>query len=175
MYAHPLLLVYFFLLTKASALCPLLAHSFISSESLRHAKPQAGCQEFSLETKHSCPSARTFAGPAWQGGAELGGPVWSSLQAGGQGLPCRLRPGLCFLRSLRAGCSLAKAFASLPSGARRRVSCSMQQVCVCMCVCTHQPQLAPHSPPHLCVEGRGGRQQGWSHPQASLFSFPTAL
>ena len=152
-----------FLLTKASVPCPLLAHSFI-----KHAKPQARCQEFSLETKHPCPSARTLVGPAQRGRTELGVPVWSSLQAGGQGLPCRLLPGFCFLCSLRAGCSLAKAFASLPSGACWRVSCSMQQVCVCVCVYTPAAAGPPLPSPPVCG---GERRVSCLEPSPSLSVF----
>lgn len=151
MYAHPFLMVYFYSRKHLFfVLCSLIHSSTLSPSNTP--SPEPGARNSASKQNTPSLSARTLAGPAQRGGAELGVPVWSSLQAGGQGLPCRLLPGFCFLCSLGAGCSLAKAFASLPSGACWRVSCSMQQVCVCVCVCVYTPAAAgpPLSSPPVC-------------------------
>ena len=167
MYARPLLMVYFYS----------RKHLFLVLCSLIH----------SSNTPSPKPGARNSASkqntPAHQPAPWWGLPSGAELSLGCRSgrlsrLEVRDFPAGCYLGS--ASCAHSGLGVRWPRPSRASplglvgecpAACSR---CVYVCACTHQPQLAPHSPPHLCVEERGGCR-AWSHPQASLFSFPTTL
>lgn len=176
-YARPLLMVYFYSRKHLFlVLCSLIHSSTLSPSNTPSPEPGAR----NSASKQNTPARQPAPWRGLPGGAELNLGCRSGHLSR---LGVRDFPAGCYLGS--ASCAHSGLGVRWPRPSRASplglvgecpAACSR---CACACECTHQPQLAPHSPPHLCVEERGGRracsQRAWSHPQASLFSFPTAL
>lgn len=167
-YARPLLMVYFYSRKRLLlVLCSLIHSSAPSPSNTPSLEPAAR----NSASKQNTPAHQPAPSRGLPGRVELTlGCRSGCLSGGGSGLPWALTSCAC------SGLGVHWPRSSRASPLGLIGECPAAGVCTCVCVCVYTPaQLALHSPPHLCVEERGGRQRGWSHPQASLFSFPTAL